>query len=147
MKTLRFIPIVLAVFPISVLAKSNTIYADVQVTDLVPTHDFVWERKNKKTPKYPIEFASAGIRGCAVLSFEISEAGRPENIEVTHSAPNRHLGQYSRKMLKKWQWVPASPTAKSVAEKRTLRLDFCMGGESTEQAEKACKQQAQLVCG
>ncbi len=146
MKFLKLIPIVMVFIPTIVLAKSTTVYADVQVTDLVPTNNFVWERKNKKTPKYPIEFASAGIRGCAVLSFEISEAGRPENIEVTHSAPNRHLGQYSRKMLKKWQWVPASPAAKSVPEKRTMRLDFCMGGESTEQAEKACKQQAQLGC-
>lgn len=49
-------------------------------------------------------------------------------------------------MLKKWKWVPAKTVAESVPEKRTLRLDFCIGGESTDQSQKACKQQTQLAC-
>ena len=146
MKILTLIPLVLAVASANALAKNKTFYADVQVTDIAPTSDFIWERANQNTPKYPIELARPGIRGCAVLSFNISESGKTENVEIINSLPKKHLGKYSRKMLKKWKWVPASTVAETTSEKRTLRLDFCMGGESTEQAQKACKQQTKLAC-
>ena len=147
MKTLKLIPIVLVVVSASALAKNKTFYADVQVTDVTPTSDFIWKRANQNTPRYPIELARTGIKGCAVLSFNISESGKTENVEVINSVPKKHLGKYSRKMLKKWKWVPASTVAETASEKRTLRLDFCMGGESTEQSQMACKQQTQLACG
>jgi periplasmic protein TonB len=147
MKILTLICLVLLVTSASALAKKKTFYADVQVTDITPTSDFIWERANQNTPKYPIDLARSGIKGCSVLSFNISESGKTENVEVIHSVPKKYLGKYSRKMLKKWKWVPASTVAEPVPEKRTLRLDFCMGGESTEQSQKTCKQQTQLSCG
>ena len=147
MNILKLIPLVLVVISASPLAKNKTFYADVQVTDVTPTSGFIWERANPNTPKYPIELARSGIKGCAVLSFNISESGKTENVEVINSVPKKHLGKYSRKMLKKWKWVPVSTVAESVPEKRTLRLDFCMGGESKEQSQDACKQQTQLACG
>ncbi len=146
MKTLTLIPLVFAIASVSALAKNKTFYADVQVTDVAPTSGFIWERANQNTPKYPIELARSGIMGCAVLSFDISDSGKTENVEVINSLPKKHLGKYSRKMLKKWKWVPASTIAETTTEKRTLRLDFCMGGESTEQAQRACKQQTKLAC-
>lgn len=72
MKNLRFIPLVLMLSPVSFLAKSAIIYADIQVTDIAPTKDFIWQRKNKNTPLYPIDFASSKTQGCAVLSFDLS---------------------------------------------------------------------------
>lgn len=146
MKNIKFIPLILLFSPVSFLANSTNIYADIQVTDIAPTKDFIWQRKNPQTPLYPIDFASSGTQGCAVLSFDISPAGKTENVEILHSVPNRRVGIYSRKMLKKWQWVPVAPAVQPAEEKRTLRLDFCMGGESTEQAEQACKQRVQLAC-
>ncbi|WP_348730248.1 TonB family protein [Rheinheimera texasensis] len=146
MKILKLIPLVLVLSPVSFLANSTNIYADIQVTDVAPTQGFIWQRKNKNTMVYPIEFASSRTQGCAVLSFDISAGGKTENVEILHSVPNRQIGIYSRKMLKKWQWVPAAPAGTLAAEKRTLRLDFCMGGESTAQAEQACKRRAQLAC-
>jgi TonB family protein len=146
MKTLTLISIILAVASASVIAKNKTFYADVQVTDVSPTSDFIWERENQNSPKYPIELARSGFKGCAVLSFNISESGKTENVEIINSVPKKQLGKYSRKMLKKWKWVPAKTVAESVPEKRTLRLDFCIGGESTDQSQKACKQQTQLAC-
>jgi protein TonB len=147
MNILKLIPIFLVVTSAAALAKNNTFYADVQVTDVAPTSDFIWKRANQNTPKYPIELARSGIKGCAVLSFNISESGKTENVEIIDSVPKKHIGKYSRKMLKKWTWVPATTVAESVPEKRTLRLDFCMGGESTEQSQIACKQQTKLTCG
>jgi protein TonB len=149
MKILTLIPIVLvlAVASTSAVGKKNTIYADVQVTDLASTSDFIWERANKNTPKYPVELARSGTIGCAVLSFNISDSGKTENVEVINSLPKKNIGKHSRKLLKKWKWVPASTIADSAPEKRTLRFDFCMGGESIEQAQNYCKQQTKLACG
>jgi TonB family protein len=146
MNILKLIPIFLVVTSAGALAKNKTFYADVQVTDVAPTSDFIWKRANQNTPKYPIELARSGIKGCAVLSFNISESGKTENVEIIDSVPKKHIGKYSRKMLKKWRWVPATTVAESVPEKRTLRLDFCIGGESTEQSQIACKQQTKLTC-
>jgi len=145
MKFFAVMPIMLVLMSYPVLAQSNNIYADVQVTDLVPNSDFIWQRKNQHTPKYPVELARSGTRGCAVLSFNISVSGRTENIEIINSVPNQFVGRSSRQMLQKWQWV--STAAAAMPEKRTLRLDFCIGGESLAQAVQICKQQAQLACG
>ncbi len=137
----------LVLLSVSTSSIAKNIYGDVQVTDIEPVNNFNWERANKNTPKYPIELARSGIRGCAVLSFNISDSGKTENVKIITSIPKKHLGKYSRKMLKKWKWIPASSVAEIAPEKRTLRLDFCMGGESTEQSQIACKQQTQLACG
>ncbi|MCU8091666.1 energy transducer TonB [Shewanella sp. SM20] len=128
-------------------AKSHNVYADVQVTDIKPTSGFIWERENKSAPQYPMELARSGIAGCAVMSFDISESGKAENIEVVKSVPQKSLGKYSSQILKKWNWVPTAATNVMTSERRTIRLDFCIGNESTEQSQNACKQQTQLVCG
>lgn len=145
MKFFAVMPIVLVLTSSNVLAQSKHIYADVQVTEITPKNDFIWQRKNQHTPKYPVELARSGTRGCAVLSFDISASGRTENIEIINSVPNQFVGRSSRQMLQKWQWV--STAAAAMPEKRTLRLDFCIGGESLAQAVQICKQQAQLACG
>ncbi len=137
----------LALLFVSTSSIAKNIYGDVQVTDIEPENNFIWKRANKNTPKYPIELARSGIRGCAILSFNISDSGKTENVEIINSLPSKHLGKYSRKMLKKWKWVPVLAGTEISPEKRTLRLDFCIGGESTEQSQKACKQQTQLACG
>jgi protein TonB len=149
MKNLTLLALTLAFVAISTssLAKNKRFYADVQVSNIDPTSGYVWKRENQNTPRYPIELARSGIKGCAILSFDISESGKTENVEIINSVPKKHLGKYSRKMLRKWKWVSASTMTESVPEKRTLRLDFCMGGESTEQSQQACKQQTQLTCG
>jgi len=147
MKNITLAALVFLVVSAPTLAKPKRFYADVQVTNIEPTADFLWQRKNKNTPKYPIELARSGIRGCAILSFDISASGKTENIEVISSVPQKHLGKYSRKMLRKWRWTPTDrATTEPVTEKRTLRLDFCMGRESSEQSQLACRQQAQMAC-
>lgn len=144
MKVSLLIAVFLAFASTGAVAKNKTTYADIQVTNVDPTSGFIWQRENQNTPKYPVELARSGLRGCAVLAFDITDSGKTENVEVINTLPNKHIGKYSRKMLKKWKWVPAA--TKMASEKRVLRLDFCMGGESVEQAEQACKQQTKLAC-
>lgn len=135
----------LALSMISTFSLAKNIYADIQVSNLESSNDFIWERKNKNAPRYPIELARSGLRGCAILSFDIFESGSTENVEVISSVPKGHLGKHARKMLKKWKWIPVSAITES--EKRTIRLDFCIGGESTEQSQEACIAQTKLYCG
>ena len=146
MKNITIVILALLTISTSSLAKNNNFYADIQVTDINPTTGFIWNRANKNTPRYPIELARSGIKGCAILSFDISESGNTENVEIINSLPKKHLGKYSRKMLKKWKWIKTSPENEAALEKRIIRLDFCMGEESTEQSQQACKQQTQLAC-
>ncbi len=143
-KVMTIICLALITLPATSLAK--TIYADVQVTNMTPKSHFIWQRENQNTPKYPIKLARASIRGCAILAFDISPKGKAENIEVINSIPQRSIGKSARKMLKKWQWVPVSTKQKVRLEKRTIRLDFCLGGESIEQSQQYCIQQAKLAC-
>lgn len=130
---------------LSVEAKSNVIYADIQVTNLEPTQNFIWTRENQNTPAYPIGLARPGLQGCAILSFDISDSGNIENIEVLHAIPNNKLGKHSLKMIKKWKWIPT--TAEATSEQRIIRLDFCLGGESLEEAQNICKKRTELACG
>ena len=55
MNTLKLIPVFLLFTSAAVLANTKTFYADVQVTDMAPTSNFIWERENKNTPKYPVD--------------------------------------------------------------------------------------------
>jgi TonB family protein len=145
MKLILFVAMWLALTA-SCYVKAKTVYADVQVTNLPTKGDFYWEQANKNTPKYPIELARTGITGCAVLSFDISEGGETKNVAVVNSYPKKSIGKYSRKMLKKWKWVPTSTKASSTSEKRMIRLDYCLGGQSVAESQTFCKQQAQVVC-
>ena len=146
MKISQLVPITLAIVLVSAPTQSKIMYGDIQVTNIAPTVDFVWQRANQNTPRYPVELARSGLRGCAVLSFNITDSGKAEDIEIVHSLPKSNLGRSSKKMLRKWKWVPVLSESNATAEKRTLRLDFCMGGESIEQAQEMCKQQAKLAC-
>ena len=91
----------------------KTRYSDSSYTNLHLTFLLQRSTATQNTPKYPIELARSGIKGCAVLSFNISESGKTENVEIIDSVPKKHIGKYSRKMLKKWRWVPATTVAES----------------------------------
>ncbi len=136
----------LSIISLSFNSEAKNIYADVQVTNINPTNNFIWKRENPNTPQYPIELAKAGIKGCSVLSFVVSESGKAEDVEIINSVPSKHIGKYSRKMLKKWKWIPTAKSSEPATEKRTLRLDFCFGEESEAQSQLLCKEQTKLRC-
>ncbi|MCW8999094.1 MAG: energy transducer TonB, partial [Kangiellaceae bacterium] len=64
----------------------------------------VWVRADDMTPLYPKQVAVMGKGGCAVIAFEIDEDGEATNIEVVSALPNRKVGKYTRKSLKKIKW-------------------------------------------
>lgn len=130
----------------SCLVSAKKVYGDVQVTHIAPTENIKWQRENQHTPLYPIELARKGMRGCAVMSFDISSTGKVENIEVISSVPKKDVGKYSKQALKKWKWIPVEGIAQPSTEKRTMRLDYCISNGSAEQVEQACREQVKVNC-
>ena len=135
-----------AVMSFGVSAAKNKLFLEVQVSDLAPEQGAKWVRNPDEEVLFPIELARLKGRGCTVLSFDISKEGKAKNVEVVESIPQRELGVYGKKMVRKWDWLPVSETEQTAETKRLVRLDFCMGDESAEQIEQYCKQQAKLGC-
>lgn len=128
----------------SVLAQVN--YADVMLTQLQPTlQDTVWSRTTEVSPRYPVEMARSGIAGCAVFKVDIDAEGKTQNVELVSSVPAKGLNKPTKKVIKSLKWHNTSGKA-NVAEQKLLRLDFCMGGKSVEEAKARCEVQAKLQC-
>lgn len=138
--------IALALCLISGSATANTFYADVQLTQLQPAaQDTIWSRTKDVTPLYPVEMARHGIAGCAVFKLDIDEQGEAQQIELVTTVPAKGIAKHAKKVLKSWKWHNTTGKA-SVAEQKLIRLDFCMGGSSLDEAQERCKQQAKLQC-
>lgn len=130
----------LTMFP----ASAATQYADVLVTPK-NNNPTVWQRAVEHTPKYPLALAKDGKRGCAVMRFSVSEQGEATDIDVIESVPDKALGREAVKLIRSWDWSLAeNKTPKT--EEQTLRLDFCMGGNSVAEAHQRCMKQAEYRC-
>lgn len=125
-------------------AKRMNIYGETLVTDITPESGAMWTRVNHQAPLYPIELAKARMAGCTVLSFDVVESGKAENIQTVISIPHTKISRHAKSIVSQWQWqTDQTPTAK---ESHTVRLDFCLGLESTEKTQQACAKQVQLPC-
>ncbi|WP_076416238.1 energy transducer TonB [Shewanella sp. UCD-KL12] len=129
-----------------IVQAKNKVFANILVTDMTAHTDPLWHNADQSMPIYPIELARSQIKGCAVLAFNVSKSGDTENIEVISSVPNRHLGKFSKKIVKRWDWTKTSDSSPASAEKHTVRLDFCLSTESDEHSKAFCQQQRQLNC-
>lgn len=140
------------VFAPAVLAAA-TIHADVLFSHLTPDASTApWQRVNQHTPKYPLELAQNGIRGCGVFKVSIDVDGKTNSVELVSAVPKKGLHRPAMKLLKGWKWqknpgVAGSDVAKTAQDQPMLvRLDFCMGGNSIEEAAANCRVQAQYAC-
>lgn len=141
-KTILIIMLVACSFTVS----SNTFYGDVHLTHVEPTKEKVtWLREKQVTPRYPISLAKKGIAGCGVFRVVVDEKGKTETISLIQSIPEDIIYQPSRKIIKKWNWVQAK-NGQPVAEEKIIRLDYCLGGSSTEEAKAMCVKQSKLNC-
>ncbi|GIU46849.1 hypothetical protein TUM4438_23860 [Shewanella sairae] len=131
-------------------AKVQKVFGEVLLTEVDANSQKYWYRvghdKSEPVMKYPIELARSKIQGCTVLSFDITEAGNTANVEVISSIPNKHLGKYAKNEVKSWRWQQADSLSTVIGEKRTIRLDYCLGTESAASSQAQCQRQAQLNC-
>lgn len=122
-----------------------TTYADVLFTPLsYKDSSSLWVRKNPNTPLYPVSLARKNIVGCAIVETNITAQGKTSDIDIIRTVPAGKLNREVKKMVRKWQWSPTGNNPQ--AELKRFRLDFCIGGESIEQAQALCKKQAQYQC-
>jgi len=134
------------------MVTANTQYADVVFTHLTPdTKASPWLRANPQTPKYPLELAQHGIRGCGVFKVSVDAQGKTDSVELVSAVPQKGLHRPAIKLLKSWKWQPnpdLSPAVDASASQQPLlvRLDFCMGGQTLEEAAARCQVQAQYAC-
>ena len=153
MKLIACMALLLSI-PQMVEAKSsnvNRVYAEVLLTDIVNDTSKAWYREelngSNSLVEYPIELARDNLRGCTILSLDITEDGTTENVEVVSSIPNKQLGKYSKKLVKRWRWQQIESQKGVKAESRVLRFDYCLGIESAEQTLAQCQRQTTLNCG
>ena len=125
---------------------AKTMYADVNITHITPIkEDAIWTRKKQVSPKYPMKLAKSGIAGCGIFKVVVDEQGETDSVELISSIPKKVIFKPSKKVIKKWKWVkPDNAIAK--VEEKTIRLDYCMGGASIEEAQQRCQSQAKLSC-
>jgi hypothetical protein len=127
-------------------ANAKNIYADVNITHITPIkEDAVWTRKKQVSPRYPMKLAKSGIAGCGIFKVIVNEQGETESVELISSIPKKVIFKPSRKVIKKWKWAKTD-NAIAKAEEKTIRLDYCMGGTSLEEAQQRCQSQAKLSC-
>ncbi|PCI62776.1 MAG: energy transducer TonB [Gammaproteobacteria bacterium] len=148
MKTLlstAFLTVLLATTLFSQNTYANKkVFADVQLNKIQPQQS-LWRNKVGQKILYPIEFARAHLKGCAVVSFDISVAGKVKNIKVINTS-SKKLAKATTKLVKKWRWQLANKTATAQQEQRLLRFDFCLGDISQAETEQFCKQQVLHTC-
>lgn len=125
---------------------AKNLFADVKLTHLEPTQEKAnWLRGKQVTPKYPITLAKKGIAGCGIFKVVVNEEGKTDSVELIQSVPEKVIYKPSKKIIRKWNWVQAQ-NGNAVAEEKLIRLDYCLGGESVEEAEAICLKQSQYNC-
>ncbi|MBT0587379.1 energy transducer TonB [Alteromonas oceanisediminis] len=132
----------------TVLANSDPVILKTAVvqTLLVPENEdsLSWERTFPETLVMSRELERAGIRGCGIFSFNIGKDGQANDIETEASAPSFGLSRLAKDYLREWRWKPKQNGG--IEERVLLRLDFCITGETQEEAQQYCQYQATLQC-
>ncbi|MBB1467337.1 TonB family protein [Pseudoalteromonas sp. SG41-5] len=73
-------------------------------------------------PIYPIQAAEQGISGSVVLKYDISPAGKTQNVSVVNAKPERVFDKEAKKALMQWQYKPSNSGFKDVL----VQLDFAI---------------------
>lgn len=121
-------------------------YGHVHLSHLDPgKEDSVWLRAAQVVPRYPRELAQEGIVGCGVFNVVVNENGETESVDLVSSVPERGIERPVANIIRQWEWQNVSGEA-NVAEEKIIRLDFCMGGGTPEEAEQRCIAQSQYAC-
>ncbi|MFC3034244.1 energy transducer TonB [Pseudoalteromonas fenneropenaei] len=129
------------------LASASATYGDVKLTHIKPTKEEAnWIREQQVSPKYPVSLAQKGIIGCGIFKVTVNENGRTDSVELIQSTPEKVIYKPSKEIIKKWRWM-LTPNGNAQAEEKIIRLDYCLGGQSLEEAQALCLKQSQFNCG
>ncbi len=82
-------------------------------------------------PRYPAKAARDGTEGWVKLSFDITETGAVDNVEVIESKPRRIFDREAKRALLKWKYRAKVVDGKPVRQTGlTVQLDFTLDGDN-----------------
>ncbi|WP_371394663.1 energy transducer TonB [Glycocaulis abyssi] len=73
--------------------------------------------QDRRPPSYPYDAMQAGAEGTAMVQFDVSATGRPENIEVIFSVPYSTFGRAAVNAVRRWRYTPRTEDGQPVAER------------------------------
>lgn len=121
-------------------------YGVVHMTNMQPdAEDSIWSRAKPVPPRYPLELAQKGIIGCGVFNISVDKNGKTSDVTLVSSVPEKIIAKPATNVIRKWKWVNNSGKA-NAPEQKLIRLDFCMGGSTQEEADARCQLQATAAC-
>ncbi|MFD3395713.1 energy transducer TonB [Alteromonas macleodii] len=125
---------------------ADTIYGTVELTHLTPTQaESTWQRENQVVPRYPMKLAQKGIAGCGIFKVNVDAEGTTKSIMLVNSVPKRVIEKPAARVIEEWDWTLVEGKS-AASEEKLIRLDFCLGASSEEEAHQLCKQQASMAC-
>lgn len=119
---------------------------DVELRLMQPAADqsFDWQLAGGQEPVYPRKMIRNGARGCGIFNFEIQPDGSVTNVEALRTVPGLGIKREAKQMLSDMRWE--ATTDSPVATQVQMRVDFCIGGATTEEAQQMCAVQTQYAC-
>ncbi len=127
-------------------AKRNVQFADVRLTHLEPkSSDATWVREDQTSPLYPVAYAKRGVSACGIFNVVVNAQGKTESVELIKGVPENLIYRPSRAIMRDWKWV-TQPGKVAKQEQKTLRLDYCLAGNSIGEAQIICAIRAQEEC-
>ena len=122
----------------------NTSFGDVKLSYVTPKDAaFSWERTSKLSPLYPLKLAKNGITGCGIFKISVNEKGKASVDETLSYLPKAVIKREGIKLIKSFDWKQVNDKEVNTA---TVRIDFCLGGESIDMAQQLCTEQSKLKC-
>lgn len=70
----------------------------VEIQEAVP--------QDRRPPSYPIVPLEGGLEGTAMVRFDLSATGHPENVEVVFSIPHQAFGDAGVRAVRRWRYSP-----------------------------------------
>ncbi|MCC5980210.1 MAG: energy transducer TonB [Oceanicaulis sp.] len=68
----------------------------------------------RNPPRYPQHMLERGLQGVAVVMFDITEEGRPQNVRVVMSIPHADFGREAVRAVQRWQYTPRTENGVAV---------------------------------
>lgn len=130
----------------SPVAAKEVLRTDVELRLIQPgaNQTFDWQLADGNEPVYPKKMKRSGARGCGIFNFDILPDGTVDNVEALRTVPGLGIKREAKQMLQAMRWEATSDSPK--ATQVQMRVDFCMGGSTAEEAQQMCETQTQYAC-
>tara|TARA_R110002072_G_scaffold22253_2_gene77841 strand:- start:608 stop:1771 length:1164 start_codon:yes stop_codon:yes gene_type:complete len=86
--------------------------------------------ERRRPPRYPEEMLRANLQGVALMQFDVTEAGRTENVSVLYSIPHPAFGEAAIESVEGWRYEPLTVDGEAVARRGVVTtVNFILSDE------------------